>query len=1067
MSPDDDGALTSHSAPNRSCGGTGELIEGYDWACSPLGTRADWPQSLKTLVEVMLGSKQAMVIVWGPRRTLLYNDSYAEILASKHPAALGRDFLEVWSEIRADLLPFVEAAYAGQPVHIDDIELWLERDGLVQEEHFAFSYTPVRNDEGTVMGFFCPCIAITDQVLSQRQGLAEAVRQRRLFEQAPGFIAILAEPAHIFQFANAAYRQLVGGRDPVGKPVREALPELAEQGVFELLDQVFQSGERFVAQSRPIRLAAPDGEMEERFLNFIYEPVTDETGRVTGIFVEGHDVTDSHRTEAALRESEVRRSAALAAAQLGTFEWNLDTDAVTLDERSREIFGFGADEGSTAQDIFNGIHPDDFTVIRAKATAAAEGLDKLTVEYRILRPDGGVRTITSSSDALRGKDGEADRMVGVFADISESKATEAALNELNATLESQVAERTAERNRVWEMSRDLLAILGFDGQLKTVNPAWKDILGREAEGLFSLPFRELVHPDDLDAVLAVLARLKEGETIEGFEDRLQHADGSWRWISWTLVPDREVFYAVGRDVTAAKERAAWLRLHENIVQSDRSPICAFDASYRLIAFNKAHNDEFRRVNGFDTAIGDVFPDLFVEEQRPVMRALMDRALGGEQFIAVEEFGRPEFGKPHWEITYTPLCNEAGQIIGAFHHAKDITQRLQAQAELEAVQDQLRQSQKLESMGQLTGGVAHDVNNLLTPIMGSLDLLRRRGIGTEREQRMIDGALQSAERARVLVQRLLAFARRQPLQPVPVDITTLVIGMADLVASTSGPRVRVELDLAPGLPAAMVDANQLEMAILNLAVNARDAMEEGGTLTITANLATNQEPGAPAQLADGRYIRVALADTGVGMDEATVRRAIEPFYSTKGIGKGTGLGLSMAHGLAAQLGGALYIESRPTEGTTVALWLPVSEEAVRSAEQKHHGQSSAGTGTALLVDDEELVRLSTADILIDLGYAVVEAESGEEALRLIDDGLRFDLLLTDHLMPGMTGTDLARRVRDRQPDIPVLLISGYAEVEGVAADLPRLTKPFRRDDLIASLATCRNAAAQPSGIKGNR
>nr|WP_269141452.1 ATP-binding protein [Sphingomonas sp. IC-56] len=382
--------------------------------------------------------------------------------------------------------------------------------------------------------------------------------------------------------------------------------------------------------------------------------------------------------------------------------------------------------------------------------------------------------------------------------------------------------------------------------------------------------------------------------------------------------------------------------------------------------------------------------------------------------------------------------------------RDITFEIERAAELTAAQEALRQSQKMEAMGQLTGGVAHDVNNLLTPIMGSLDLLKRRGVGGEREQRMIDGALQSAERARVLVQRLLAFARRQPLQVTSVDVHKLVEGMADLVASTSGPRVQLELNLSPELPPAKADANQLEMALLNLAVNSRDAMPDGGRLTLAA-AAETVDSGRRAQLAPGDYVRVSVADTGAGMDEATLARCIEPFYSTKGVGKGTGLGLSMAHGLAAQLGGALTVQSRPGVGTNVELWLPASREAPHSVERSA-GNDVRAVGAVLLVDDEELVRASTADMLADMGYAVVEAASAEEALRLVDGGLRFDLLVTDHLMAGMTGAELAREVRAREPDKPVLIVSGYAEVQGLAPDLPRLTKPYRRDDLAASIAT---------------
>jgi CheY-like chemotaxis protein/two-component sensor histidine kinase len=318
--------------------------------------------------------------------------------------------------------------------------------------------------------------------------------------------------------------------------------------------------------------------------------------------------------------------------------------------------------------------------------------------------------------------------------------------------------------------------------------------------------------------------------------------------------------------------------------------------------------------------------------------------------------------------------------------------------------------------------------------------------------LIDGGLQSAERAKTLVQRLLAFARRQPLQPVSVEIPKLVEDMVGLISSTLGPTIEVRVDLAPNLPLAKADPNQLEMALLNLAVNARDAMANGGELTIKA---TRQlvRSGGRVGVPEGQYVVLSVIDTGAGMDEATRERAIEPFFSTKGVGKGTGLGLSMVHGLTAQLGGGLTIESTPGVGTTIELWLPESTSRLGRQDIE---VATLGTpirrGVALLVDDEELVRMSTADMLIDLGFEVVEAGSAEDALQLLKAGTIPNLLITDHLMPGMNGVDLAREVQAIAPKLPILIVSGYAEVEGIAHDLPRLAKPFRNAELAASIAT---------------
>ncbi|AOF98268.1 hybrid sensor histidine kinase/response regulator [Sphingobium sp. RAC03] len=642
----------------------GELVRSKDWSATPLGAPQSWPQPLKTLVALMLSADQPMFIGWGPDHIFLYNDRYAPMLADRHPAALGRTFFDVWPEIRADIAPLFAKVSAGEPVHMDDIELMLDRPGRPREAHFAFSYTPVRDAAGTVDGLFCACVETTEQILAER----------------------------------------------------------------------------------------------------------------------------------------TRREA-----------------------------------------------------------------------------------------------------------------------------------EASERNRLWILSEDMLARADFAGRMGAVNPAWTRVLGWSEAHLLATPYVDFMHPDDAAVTLAAIEDMSRTGLPTRFQNRIATADGGWTPIGWTVSPEPDGvnFIAIGRDLSEDKAR------EEQLLQT---------------------------------------------------------------------------------------------------------------------QEALRQSQKLESMGQLTGGVAHDFNNLLTPIIGSLDLLMRRGLGSERERRLIDGALQSAERAKTLVQRLLAFARRQPLQPKAVALDDLVTGMASLVSSTIGPKIDLRVSIADDLPPARADANQLEMAILNLSVNARDAMPAGGELTISASRASVRGRH-PAGLRVGHYVRLSVADTGIGMDEATRARAIEPFFSTKGIGKGTGLGLSMAHGLAAQLGGGLTIISAPGEGTTVELWLPVSPDAIGSDDQiRVLPRISVARGTALLVDDEELVRMSTADMLNDLGYDVVEAKSAEEALHLIEAGVAPTILVTDHLMPGMNGEELARSLRTRMPDLPVLIVSGYAEAEGIAPDLPRLTKPFRNAELADRLET---------------
>jgi signal transduction histidine kinase/ActR/RegA family two-component response regulator len=388
-------------------------------------------------------------------------------------------------------------------------------------------------------------------------------------------------------------------------------------------------------------------------------------------------------------------------------------------------------------------------------------------------------------------------------------------------------------------------------------------------------------------------------------------------------------------------------------------------------------------------------------------------------------------------------------------ATDLERRVEERtAEHEAAVAQLHEAQKLETLGQLTGGVAHDFNNLLTPITGALDLLQRKyGDSDPRSARLLSNALQAADRAKTLLQRLLGFARRQSLMTQPVDIGDLLSGMRDLIASAVGPTIELHLRCDPGLQPALIDPNQLELALLNLSVNARDAMPDGGPLTILAE-ETAIGPRSEPRLKPGLYIRLSVIDAGIGMDSTTLTRAIEPFYSTKEFGRGTGLGLSMVHGLAAQLGGGFSLTSAPGEGTRVDLYLPVTSDAVPVG-RRGSSEPVKSTGrslSVLLIDDEYIVRTATAEMIRDLGNDVVEASGGAEALELLEKGLEADVVVTDYMMPGMNGGELARRIAKDRPKMPVLLITGYTGPTDDILHLPRLAKPFGQSEIASALAS---------------
>jgi PAS domain S-box-containing protein len=367
---------------------------------------------------------------------------------------------------------------------------------------------------------------------------------------------------------------------------------------------------------------------------------------------------------------------------------------------------------------------------------------------------------------------------------------------------------------------------------------------------------------------------------------------------------------------------------------------------------------------------------------------------------------------------------------------------------EKTQEQLLQSQKMESVGQLTGGIAHDFNNLLMAVMGNLEILRRRLPHNPSTQRLIDGALEGAKRGASLTQRMLAFARQQDLKTTSADLGALVRGMQELLKRSLGPNNTLRLHIAPNLPPAVVDAHQVELAVLNLAINARDAMPDGGVIDIRVDAA---EVAEADRVPAGTYLRIQITDTGCGMDAATLGRAIEPFFSTKPIGKGTGLGLSMVHGVAVQLGGLLDLVSEVGKGTRATLWLPKATMPAAAAEPPAVHPAANRRATILVVDDDPLIAMSTVGMLEDLGHTVIEAGSGERALEIIEQGHDIDLLMTDQAMPGMTGIQLAEIVRVKRPGLPVLLATGYADLPASKlANLPRLSKPYRQAQLQAEI-----------------
>lgn len=416
---------------------------------------------------------------------------------------------------------------------------------------------------------------------------------------------------------------------------------------------------------------------------------------------------------------------------------------------------------------------------------------------------------------------------------------------------------------------------------------------------------------------------------------------------------------------------------------------------------------------------------------------LDRAAGGANLTSFENRYRTIDGQFRWISWHT---SGEGNIV--YGYGRDITEQKRNAEALASAEEALRQSQKMEIVGQLTGGVAHDFNNLLMAIIANLDLLKRHCPEDPRTARLIESAMKGANRGASLTQRLLAFARRQELDLAPADLSELVRGVGDLLFKSINSDIELRHDLGVGLPLALVDVNQVELALLNLVVNARDALPDGGLISIVTD---RVQLCGGEQLPDGCYVRLVVTDNGIGMNDETLAKATDPFFSTKELGKGTGLGLSMIHGLAIQLKGSLRLHSEVGHGTTAELLFPATTKKPASLEpERELGQVAVArlNYRILVVDDDALIAMSTVDMLEDLGHTVREANSGLEALRMIENGERFDLVVTDYSMPKMNGGQFAIAARKLQPELPILLATGYADLPaGSEIALPRLSKPY--------------------------
>ncbi|GAB6387925.1 PAS domain-containing protein [Stutzerimonas marianensis] len=971
-------AAFEHSPALSGGGELGELIRTHDWSQTDLGPPEHWPQSLKTVTAMLLLSPVPIVLLWGENGIMLYNDAYSVFAAGRHPRLLGSAVRQGWPEV-ADFNDHVmRVCLAGGTLAYKNQELTLHRNGRPEQVWMNLDYSPVLDETGRPAGVIAFVVETTERVRAERHLLAEKDRLTRLFEQAPGIMAMLSGPEHRYQMANPAYANLVGNRDLLGRPVCEALPEIARQGFIELLDEVYRTGIAYVGNSVELTIQRTPGEAEETFiLDFVFQPVIDHEGIVTGIFMEGHDVT-----QRALAERRMQFLDALGKATAAS------TDADTILATTTRML---AEHLGVSVCAYADMDPDQdgFTI---RGNWAASDAQDIVGHYQLA--DFGRLAVSNLRAGLP----------LVLNDTARQLPAHEAATFIDLGLAATVCMPLTKQGR-------LTALMAVHDRAPRV---WKL---EELALLTEVTERSWAH----------IERVRAAAEVRQAEQRFR----------------RELELQVAERTAALAQSEAQIR---TVAASSHLYQWLLDSQGRIVYANPTSLTGASVVR--EHVVGLPFWDAPWFTATPGMSATVERCVREAAQGASDHLGmqlRLPGGPRSFDFSIRPVLDESGQVVGIVPEAVDSTARVEAE-------QALQQAQKMEALGNLTGGIAHDFNNLLTAVMGNLELLRKRVADDSPLLRLIDNARIGTERGASLTRRMLAFARKQELQAEPIEPGRLIEEMTELLGRSLDPGIVIETQVESRLPTIEADPNQLQTALLNLVLNARDAIGGQGRVIISAHSERIEtRPGLKA----GTYLCLAVSDEGEGMDEVTLKRAIEPFYTTKGVGKGTGLGLSIVHGFAEQSGGKLVLRSEPDVGTTAQIWLPAMNEALLPLPPiaDIQGMPFATQPLDILaVDDDALVLGNTAEMLRDHGHRVTTAQSAAQALERLKEA-PFDLLVTDHAMPRMTGAQLAEEVRRLYPDLPVLLVSGYAAIRpGTAAEhLPLLAKPFTQAALLRAIA----------------